>query len=66
MKDKKIRNSGIGLVSILTLISIVLKLTNNINWSWIWVLSPIWISAILITIPFSIIMIAGRIKKGKW
>ncbi len=66
MKDKKIRNSGIGLVSILTLISIVLKLTNNINWSWIWVLSPIWISAILITIPFIIIMIAGRIKKGKW
>lgn len=66
MKDKKIRNSGIGLVSILTLISIVLKLTNNINWSWIWVLSPIWISAILITIPFVIIMIAGRIKKGKW
>lgn len=63
MKDKKIRNSGIGLVSILTLISIVLKLTNNINWSWIWVLSPIWISAILITIPFIIIMIAGRIKR---
>ena len=28
---------------ILTLIFIVLKLTNVITWSWLWVLSPMWI-----------------------
>lgn len=66
MKDKNVRNSGMGFISVLTLIFIVLKLTNNINWSWVWVLSPIWISTILIILIFGIILVAGRIKKGKW
>lgn len=66
MKDKNVRNSGMGFISVLTLIFIVLKLTNNINWSWVWVLSPIWISIILIILMFGIILVAGRIKKGKW
>lgn len=66
MKNKTARNGGMGFISVLTLIFIVLKLTNNISWSWIWVLSPIWISIVLILIIFGIILIAGRIKKGKW
>lgn len=64
MKNKNVRNSGMGFISVLTLIFIVLKLTNNISWSWIWVLSPIWITTILLIIIFAIIMIGGRIKKG--
>jgi len=28
---------------LLTVLFIGLKLTNNITWSWIWVLSPLWI-----------------------
>ena len=66
MKDKNVRNSGMGFISVLTSIFVVLKLTNNISWSWIWVLSPIWISIILIILIFGIILVAGRIKKGKW
>ncbi|WP_304681025.1 hypothetical protein [uncultured Clostridium sp.] len=66
MKNKNVRNSGMGFISVLTLIFIVLKLTNNISWSWIWVLSPIWITAVLLIIIFAVIMIGGRIKKGKW
>lgn len=65
MKDKKVKNSGIGFISALTLIFIVLKLTNNINWSWIWVLSPIWITVIFLIVIFTIIMIGGRTKKRK-
>lgn len=34
----------IGFSWALTLIFIVLKLTNVIAWSWWWVLSPIWIT----------------------
>lgn len=34
----------IGFSWTLTLIFIVLKLTNVIAWSWWWVLSPIWIT----------------------
>ena len=66
MKDKKVRNSGMGLMSVLTLMFIILKFTNNINWSWVWVLSPIWISTTLIVLIFSIVLIAGRIAKGEW
>lgn len=63
MKNKKERNCGIGFISVLTLIFIVLKLTNNISWSWIWVLSPIWIIADFVIVIFVIIMIGGIIKK---
>lgn len=38
-------SGGIGFAGLLTLIFITLKLTNFIDWSWWWVLSPIWISA---------------------
>lgn len=38
---------GIGFVGTLTIIFIVLRLLNLIDWSWWWVLSPIWISALL-------------------
>lgn len=37
-------SNGIGFGSLLTLAFIVLKLCNVIDWSWWWVLSPIWIS----------------------
>ena len=40
-------NSGIGFIGLLTITFIVLKLCNVINWSWVWVLSPLWIGAIL-------------------
>lgn len=39
--------SGIGFAGVLTIVFIVLKLCKVINWSWIWVLSPLWISAAL-------------------
>lgn len=34
---------GMGFLGWLTLIFIVLKLTGYIAWSWLWVLSPLWI-----------------------
>lgn len=40
-------NGGLSLVSSLTLIFVVLKLTGNIQWRWFWVLSPLWISLLL-------------------
>jgi len=63
---KKTSQSGMGIVSILTLIFIVLKLTKLISWSWVWVLSPLWITAVLTLIVFSLILIGGKIKKRKW
>lgn len=51
--EKKSATSGIGFVGALQIAFIVLKLIGVINWSWLWVLSPIWITTlmgILITI----------------
>ena len=64
--DNKAKQGGLGIVSVLTIIFIVLKLLGVVQWSWIWVLSPIWISAVLVVAVFSVILIGGRIKKGKW
>ena len=47
MTNNNIDNSGIGFVGLLTIVFVVLKLCGIINWSWWWVISPIWISAII-------------------
>ena len=41
------KTRGIGFAGLLTIVFIVLKLCKVIAWSWIWVLAPLWISAIL-------------------
>ncbi len=38
-------SGGIGFVGLLTVLFIGLKLGHVIDWSWWWVLSPLWISA---------------------
>lgn len=42
---------------LLTFIFIILKVTHFINWGWIWVFSPLWISIITTTIAFSIVFL---------
>jgi len=36
------KNDGSSLTGVLLVMFIVLKLTHTINWSWWWVLSPLW------------------------
>ena len=38
---------GMGFTSTLAIVFIVLKLCHVIEWSWLWVLSPIWISTLI-------------------
>ncbi len=64
--DKKTKRGGMGFLSTLTLIFVVLKLLGLIDWPWLWVLSPIWIPVLLIAAIFGVILVAGRIKKGRW
>lgn len=52
--------AGIGFSGVLTIVFIVLKLCKVINWSWVWVLSPIWISMIITIV---IILIAFLVFK---
>lgn len=43
-------SGGIGFTGLLTIVFIVLKLIGKIDWSWWWVLSPIWISIALVLV----------------
>jgi len=58
---------GTGFFSLLTLLFIGLKLTDNIGWSWLWILSPLWmpigIGLFIIGIFFIIIFIVELFKK---
>ena len=43
-------------ISALTILFIYLKMTNQIDWSWLWVLSPLWISFSICLIAFGTII----------
>ena len=49
------QESSVGFLGLLTLLFIGLKLGNVIDWSWWWVLSPLWIP---VAVLFSIFGIA--------
>ena len=59
---------GVGFLGLLTLLFIGLKLTGQITWSWILVLSPIWIpiSIALLVLSAVILLVAlGKIDVDK-
>jgi hypothetical protein len=45
--DNNSSSGGIGFFGLLTIVFIILKLCKVISWSWVWVLSPLWIGALL-------------------
>lgn len=54
----------IGFAGLLTIVFIVLKLTEVITWSWLWVLSPMWIGFAIFVLIFSILI--GRVAYQDW
>jgi len=48
MSQNNTSSSGISFTGLSGIVFIVLKLTGFINWSWWWVLSPLWISLALV------------------
>lgn len=51
-------SGGIGFSGLLTIVFIVLKLCGVIDWSWVWVLAPMWIGTALgLTILLIVIII---------
>lgn len=66
MGEKKTVYHGPDLFGLLALLFIGLKLTGHVDWSWWWVLSPIWIPiglAVVILTIFGIVVLKGD---GKW
>lgn len=61
MREKQTTVSGgVGFVGLLTIAFIVLKLLGIITWSWVWVLSPIWIDAIFVIVLLVVVLLADR------
>ena len=75
MENEKIHvttSGGIGFTGLLTIAFIVLKLCNVINWSWWWVLSPIWISVglfvgvlAIVFLFFVVVLITAAIDEAR-
>jgi hypothetical protein len=56
------KNNGLGFGTILFLIFLTLKLTNNIQWSWVWVTSPLWIPIIIVGLAVVILALTQNKK----
>ena len=64
-------SDGIGFCGMLTILFIGLKLTDQIDWSWIWVLSPLWLgaafvlstAAIIVAFAFFIVAVDAILKR---
>ena len=63
MKTNNKDTGGMGFIGVLTMIFVVLKLTDNITWSWWWVLSPLWIYTLVIMLFATILIIITLINK---
>jgi hypothetical protein len=62
MENKNVQNTGINFGGVLLIIFIILKLTNNLDWSWWWVLSPMWIPIALIII---VVLVSALVHSTK-
>ena len=56
-------NKGMGFCGTLTIVFIILKLTHVINWSWWWVLSPIWMPVAVVLGIIAVVAIVMLIVK---
>lgn len=63
MGNSKSSSGGIGITGTLAVVFIVLKLVGVIAWSWLWVLSPLWIPLIVLVVWALVCVFVYFIKK---
>ena len=56
---------GVGFVGLLQILFIGLKLGKVIDWSWLWVLSPLWISISIWIMLIIIIVLLNKRGGGR-
>ena len=62
-EDKRYGSVGVGLCGLLTIVFIVLKLTGVIGWSWLWVLSPLWIPIAVSAMFIGFVLFVAWLRK---
>ena len=63
MASKSNSGTGLSLSAVLFIVFLVLKLTGNIDWSWWWVTSPLWIPLVLALVVFAVVGLAAFIAE---
>ena len=52
---------GVGTTGLLLVAFVVLRLCNIINWSWVWVLSPLWIPIALSLVVAGVLVVCALV-----
>lgn len=63
--NKQATRTGISFTGALTLIFITLKLTHVIDWSWAWVLAPLWIPLALVAVILLVAFILYVVREDE-
>ena len=63
--EKNNNSRGISFSGALFLVFLILKLTDNIDWSWWWVTSPLWIQVCLFVFGMGLGLLWIYIKEKK-
>lgn len=65
MSNNNSSSNGIGFAGLLTIVFITLKLIGKIDWSWWWILSPIWITAAFVLLCVVVWVVIALIIESK-
>jgi hypothetical protein len=63
MSEKQITPVNSGILTVLFVVFLVLKLTGNIDWSWWWVTSPLWLPLALLLVTIIGVVVFYNVKK---
>lgn len=65
MENKKVEVTGVGFCDLLLITFMVLKLTKVVDWSWWWVLSPLWMPVAIVILILTIAFVLFDIEDRK-
>ena len=54
-----VRSGGVSFLGLLAIVFIAAKLVGAITWSWLWVLSPLWIPWALVILIVAVCLLAA-------
>jgi Flp pilus assembly protein TadB len=55
---------GVGITTVIQIVFIILKVVGVIKWSWFWVLSPTWISILVVIFALLIFFIIWAVTRA--
>ena len=64
MANQTASNNGVGFTGLLLLVFITLKLCDVIDWSWGWVLAPLWIPIALVLVILLVWWVVRMLKSA--